>query len=60
MLGEDGTLTMFYQKFWHIVGNDVTSLVWQVLNGGWDALDIKKTLIVVIPKVKKILSCEWI
>lgn len=30
--GPDGNLTLFYQKFWSIVGEDVTTLVLQILN----------------------------
>ncbi|XP_057444580.1 uncharacterized protein LOC130736815 [Lotus japonicus] len=51
--GSDGTRTLFYKKFWDIVGEDVTDLVLQILNGQKSPKDISHTLIVLIPKIKK-------
>ena len=42
----------FYQKFWHIVGNDVSSVVLDFLNFGNMIPEINYTYIVLIPKVK--------
>lgn len=52
---EDGTPAMFYQMFWHLVVKEVTDLALQVLNGERerDLTNINKTLIYLIPKVKK-------
>ncbi|KAA3472832.1 reverse transcriptase [Gossypium australe] len=35
-LGEDGFPTLFYQKCWTIIGEDVTSFCLNILNGGMD------------------------
>ena len=43
---------LFYQKFWHLVGNDVSSAVLDFLNSGIKIPEINYTHIVLIPKVK--------
>ena len=43
---------LFYQKFWHIVGNDVSSAVLDFLNSGIKIPEINYTHIVLILKVK--------
>ena len=48
----DGMNVMFYQKFWYIVGNDVTAAVLDFLNSGNMVPEINYTHIVLIPKVK--------
>ena len=50
--GPDGMNALFYQKFWHIVGNDVTTAVLDYLNNGNMMPDINYTHIVLIPKIK--------
>ena len=44
---------LFYQKFWHIVGNEVTNAVLDFLHSGNMESDINYTHIVLIPKVNK-------
>ena len=50
--GPDGMNALFYQKFWHVVGNNVVLAVLDFLNNGNMLLDINHTNIVLIPKVK--------
>ncbi|XP_057422210.1 uncharacterized protein LOC130716023 [Lotus japonicus] len=51
--GIDGFPALFYQKFWHIVGDEVAAFCLQVLNGTLSPAMINQTLLVLIPKVKK-------
>ena len=51
-LGPDGMLAIFYQKYWDIVGNDVTSMVLNVLNSNLSMAKIKRTNITLVPKTK--------
>lgn len=59
-LRPDGLPTLFYQKFWHLVGDDVSKLVLRVINDGLNAKELNHTFICLIPKVKKSPSCQRI
>lgn len=50
--GPDGIPALFYQKFWSIVGDDVSNLVLDILNGNGDPGIINHTYICLIPKLK--------
>lgn len=43
---------LFFQTFWHIIGNDVVLLIINVLNNGLDLLYINNPHIILIPKCK--------
>ena len=43
---------IFYKSFWHIEGNDVTSIVLNALNSGVVHESLNSTFISLIPKVK--------
>ncbi|XP_021751223.1 uncharacterized protein LOC110716880 [Chenopodium quinoa] len=48
--GVDGMHALFYQKFWHIVKNDIVSFVINWWHGFVDISKVSKTCIVLIPK----------
>ncbi|KAL0013776.1 hypothetical protein SO802_000845 [Lithocarpus litseifolius] len=50
--GLDGMNALFFQKFWHFVGNDVIAIVLDFLNSGTMLPVINYTHIVLIPKIK--------
>ena len=49
-LGPDGMSALFFQKYWNIVGNNVTNLVLNVLNSNMPMVEINKTNIALVPK----------
>ena len=51
--GPDGMSPYFFQKFWHIVGPDLTSAVLSVLHFGWCLHKMNLAHIVLIPKKNK-------
>ncbi|KAH1129313.1 hypothetical protein J1N35_000691 [Gossypium stocksii] len=55
-LGQDGFPAIFYQKYWHIIGKEVTGFCLDVLNGRRNVGEINNTNIVLIPKEKSAKS----
>lgn len=51
--GIDGYPVLFYQWYWHIVGDDVSHFCLEVLNGRIVMEEINRTHLVLIPKVDK-------
>ena len=53
-LGPDGMNALFFQKLWHIVGEDVVMTILDFLNNGHVLPEINHINIVLIPKVKNL------
>ena len=51
-LGPNGMSTIFHQKYWEIVGTNVTNMVLNVINSNAPLSDINNTNITLVPKVK--------
>lgn len=51
--GIDGLHALFYQRYWSSLGNDLTDVVLEFLNGGRMNAEWNSTRIILIPKVKK-------
>lgn len=51
-MGEDGLGAIFYQRFWHILRDEVAGYCIDLLNGEFPVNVINHTHIVLIPKVK--------
>ena len=50
--GPDGMSAIFFQKYWGIVGNDVICMVLNVLNSNMSMVEINRTNITLVPKIK--------
>lgn len=53
-LGLDGMSVIFFQKYWNIVGNDVSCIVLNVLNSNMSMAEINRTNITLVPKTKNL------
>ncbi|KAH1063639.1 hypothetical protein J1N35_028626 [Gossypium stocksii] len=49
----NGFLAIFFQKYWHIVGDEVSKYCLNILNGRIAMDDINKIYLVLIPKIDK-------
>lgn len=54
--GPDGMSAVFFQKYWDIVGGDVTKMIQNVFCSGLLPRDINKFYVVLIPKVQGVLE----
>ena len=50
--GSDGMPSLFYQNYWDLVGDEVTSLVLHLLNSASLPANLNHTFVTLIPKVK--------
>lgn len=51
--GSDSMPASFFQKFWHIIGNDILSFVLNILNNNASPACINETFIALIPSCTK-------
>lgn len=51
---DNGFPAILFQKYWHIVGSEVTSFCLKILNVGGDLEDLNVTNIVLIPQILQI------
>ena len=49
--GPDGMSTIFFQKYWDVVENDIMCMVLNVLNSNMSIANINRTNITLIPKI---------
>ena len=49
--GPDDMSAIFFQKYWDVIGNDITCMVLNVLNSNMPIADINRTNITLIPKI---------
>ena len=49
--GPDGMSALFFQKYWSIVGPNISNMVLNVLNSGMSLSDINRTNIALVPKI---------
>lgn len=49
-LGKDGLPALFFQRYWYIMGNDISKYSLQILNDELDLNSLNTTTIVLIPK----------
>lgn len=49
--GEDSFPALFFQKYWHIVGDEVSNFCLEVFNGKKSIRGINSTIIMLLPKV---------
>jgi len=50
--GPDGFHAIFFQRYWNLVGNDVTTTVLEILNGRLHPGRLNHTFLTLIPKVE--------
>ncbi|KAL0360850.1 UNVERIFIED_CONTAM: putative mitochondrial protein [Sesamum radiatum] len=56
--GPDGMPPLFFQKFWPIIGNDVTCSVLRILNDHMLYRKMNHTHVILIPKYDTLVFCE--
>ncbi|KAA3459035.1 reverse transcriptase [Gossypium australe] len=54
--GSDGFPAIFYQHFWHIIGQDVSSFYLSILNEGMSLESCNATNIILIPKIAQLTN----
>lgn len=49
--GPDGFTSIFFQKFWPLIGNDIAKSALAILNSHGDPMELNSTLITLLPKI---------
>ncbi|XP_075483594.1 uncharacterized protein LOC142523746 [Primulina tabacum] len=56
--GPDGMSIFFFQKYWDVIGDEVTEVVLKILNDGVDIADWNATVVTLVPKTQNPMTLK--